>query len=106
MMWPTPIRWRGVRDRRINFCHVGSRKRSMMKIEMAVDMRLETRNVPAGILMEPKCLSMVRAWTVERLLTMAMVMLRRIPVDHSGMILITFLRSSTSSTVHNFHDFE
>lgn len=78
----------------------------MMKIEIAVDMRLKNRNVPAEILMEPKCLSMVKAWTVERLLTMAIVMLKRMPVDHSGMILSTFFRSSTSSTVHKFHDFE
>lgn len=92
--------------RPMSFCHVGRKKRSMMKIEMAVDKRPKTRKVPAGILMDPNFLSIARAWTVDKLLTMAMVMLKRMPVDQSGRIFMTVLRFSTSSTVQSFHDFE
>jgi hypothetical protein len=79
----------------------------MMEIESAVAKMLNTRNDPAGILKcGPRCLFMVRAWRTVRLLIIAIVVLNKIPLDHSGMILIRVLRSSTSSTVHSHRELE
>lgn len=63
-------------------------------------------NEPAGIVKcGPRCLSIVRAWSIVRLLEIPIGVLRKMPVDHSGMIFIRVLRSFTSLTVHNFHVF-
>ena len=73
---------------------------------MAVAKRLKTRNELAWIVKcGPRCLSIVRAWSIKRLLVIPIGVLRKMPVDHSGMIFIRVLRSSTSLTVHSFHDF-
>ena len=105
MMWPIPIRWRGVNVRRARFRHVGRRKRSTIRIEMTVAKKLKSRNVPAGILKwGPRYRSMVSAWRVTRLEKLPIEIPKKIPVDHNGIIRIRVLRSSTSSTVHSFHD--
>lgn len=77
----------------------------MIKIERAVASRLNIMKEPAGILKcGPRCRSMVRTWTIARLLSTPMVVLKRMLLDHNGMILNRVLRSSTSSTVQSFHD--
>lgn len=47
--WPNPIRWRGVGDELVSFCHMGHKKRSIRVREMAVEIRTTTRIEPAGI---------------------------------------------------------
>jgi hypothetical protein len=77
----------------------------MVKIEMVVAKRLNTRNEEAGILKwGPRWRSIVRAWRIVRLLKIPIAVLKQMPVDHIGRILISFLRSSTSSTAHSLHD--
>jgi hypothetical protein len=67
--------------------------------------KLKSRNEPAGILKwEPRCQFMVRAWRVMRLLKVPIEALKKMPVDHNGMILIRVLRASTSSMVQSLHD--
>lgn len=103
---PIPICLIGVRVRPVRFLYLRSMKRSIMKMEMAVAKRLNTMIEAAGILKcGPRCLSMVRAWSTVRLLKMPIGVLRKMPVDHSGMIFIRALRSSTSLTVHSVHEF-
>ena len=84
---------------------MGMKKRSMMNIEMAVANKLKSRNEPTGILKwEPRCQFMVRACRVMRLLKVLIEALKKMPVDHNGMILIRVLRASTSSMVQSLHD--
>lgn len=105
MTWPIPIRWRGVKGLRIIFCHIGRRKLSIVRIEMVVAKRLKTAKEEAGILKwGPRCRSIVRAWRIVRLPKTPIGVAKKIPEDHIGMILTSFLRSSTSSTVHSLHD--
>jgi hypothetical protein len=47
--WPNPIRWSGVGDLPVSFCHMGHKKRSIRVREMAVEIRTTTRIEPAGI---------------------------------------------------------
>ena len=84
---------------------MGGTNLSIMKMVMAVAKRLKTANEPAGIMnCGPRCLSIVRAWSMKRLVEIPIGVPKNIPVDHSGMIFIRVLRSSTSLTVHSFHD--
>ncbi|MFS7908990.1 hypothetical protein Hanom_Chr01g00089571 [Helianthus anomalus] len=48
---------------------------------------------------------MARAWRITRLIWMANVVCKSIPVDQIGKILIRVLRSSTCCNVHRFHGF-
>lgn len=72
-----------------------------------MDIRPKTTKDAAGILnfVAPRSRFMVRASRIVRLPEMAMVVDTITQADHIGMILIRVLRSSTSSTLHSFHDF-
>ena len=103
-MWSNPISRRGVRDLWVNFCHIGHKNRSIMVIKMAVVIRRTTRTDPAGISKwGPRWQSMVKAWSIVKLVKTSIGVPKNIFDDHNGkilIILIRVLRSSTCCTVH------
>jgi len=72
---------------------------------IAVEMRVTKTNVPAGTLRwDAMLLSMTKARRTVKLNVTPIGVLKRMLVDHSGISMMDFLRSSTSSTVHWLHD--
>lgn len=53
----------------------------------------------------PRVRSIANAWRITKLAPTPDIVLSNIPPDHIGNAFISFFRSSTSSTVHNVHDF-
>ena len=105
-IWPTPSRWRGVSDWWVSFSHNEQRKRSIRVRDMTVDIVGMTTIDPAGILkFGPRWRSIVRAWRIVKLPRIATGILKNMPVDHMGKILIRALRSSTCCKVHKLHGF-
>lgn len=73
---------------------------------MVVEVRIKTIMEPAGILKCcPRWRSMVRAWRTVKLIRTAMGVLKKIPLDSIGSILMSDLISSTCSTEHSLHGF-
>ena len=74
--------------------------------EMAVEASVNTTMVPAGILKcGPRWRSTVRACRTVKLVRTPIGVLKKMPLDSIGHILIKDLRSSTCCTEHSLHGF-
>lgn len=78
----------------------------MMKVETTPDISVKIMKEAGGIwkLKVKKCVFIDRAWRTDKLANVPIDMLVKRPADQIGIKFIRVFRSSTSSTVHVFHD--